>query len=264
MRITPAASAFVLATSAACAQQCWLPGQEILPPAPAAEGFGGAVALASTPAGATLLVGAGRATGTGAAPGSAWVFLPHAGGWLRQAQLGVPTPASGDQIGAGVALGRNATLALVGAPGRDALPAGTITDAGAAYAFAPSAGSWTLENTFAAPDAAAGDAFGSAVAYARSGALETVVVGAPKRGALDIGAAYVFTRDVGGAWTHQATLTSNLNPSPSQALLGSSVAIDGDTIAVGAPGHRGPAPGLATNAGAVYVFTRAPGGTAWT
>ncbi|MBK7151017.1 MAG: FG-GAP repeat protein [Sandaracinaceae bacterium] len=77
---------------------------------------------------------------------------------------------------------------------------------------------------------------------------------------------YVFTR-VGATWTQQAYLkASNVQGSD---RFGFTVAVSGDTIAVGAPGEDSAAPGVngdeADNSlestGAVYVFTRS--GASW-
>ncbi|HJU56295.1 MAG TPA: thrombospondin type 3 repeat-containing protein [Pyrinomonadaceae bacterium] len=107
-----------------------------------------------------------------------------------------------------------------------------------------------------ASDAGADDFSGNSVAV--SG--DTAVVGAfvdddPVRGA-NTGAAYVFVRN-GSTWTEQQKLTAS--DAAAGDRFGSAVAIDGDTIAVGAifadVGPEG-------NAGKVYVFTRS--GSVWT
>ncbi len=107
-----------------------------------------------------------------------------------------------------------------------------------------------------ASDAAADDFSGNSVAV--SG--DTAVVGAfvdddPVRGA-NTGAAYVFVRN-GSTWTEQQKLTAS--DAAAGDRFGSAVAIDGDTIAIGAifadVGPEG-------NAGKVYVFTRS--GSTWT
>ncbi len=136
------------------------------------------------------------------------------------------------------------------------------------------------------PDA--GDQFGAAVAI--SG--DTVVVGAPEEDSADIGvtngpggsadnsadlagAAYVFVRD-GATWIQQAYLKAGnrkATPNVLGDLFGSSVAISGDTIVVGAPGESSDqvgvtnGPGGSDNnnmlkSGAAYVFVRAD--SVWT
>jgi len=115
------------------------------------------------------------------------------------------------------------------------------------------------------------DYFGAPVAV--SG--DTVVVGAPYEDssdfvvngdqadnlAPDAGAAYVFVRN-GTTWTQQAYLkASNTDPSD---YFGSSVAISGDTVVVGATGEDSAALGVngsqadnsSSASGAAYVFVR--------
>lgn len=102
-----------------------------------------------------------------------------------------------------------------------------------------------------ASDAANDDAFGSAIAI--SG--DTMVTGstdASHSGFTSPGAVYVYVR-TGNTWTEQQKLMAS-DPA-NHALFGDAVAIDGNTIVVGASA-------LNTNTGAAYVFTRT--GTNWT
>lgn len=85
--------------------------------------------------------------------------------------------------------------------------------------------------------------------------------------ASDSGAAYVFVRS-GNIWTQQAYLKAS--NTESEDYFGISVAIDGDTVVVGAYGEASVATGVGGNqannsapfAGAAYVFVRS--GTTWT
>ena len=72
----------------------------------------------------------------------------------------------------------------------------------------------------------------------------TAVVGAPRKNDRT-GAAYVYTLD-GDSWTRQAEITAG--DAEEYDLFGQSVAVDGNTIVVGAPGKD-------DGAGAAYVFT---------
>src|SRR5690349_9185924 len=123
----------------------------------------------------------------------------------------------------------------------------------------------------------ANDQFGYLIAF--SG--DTLVVGAPQEGsnatgvngdqannsAPNAGAVYVFTR-TGGVWTQQAYLKASNTDANDQ--FGVSVALSGDTLAVGAMFEDSNATGVngnqadnsAPGAGAVYVFTRTGG--VWT
>jgi hypothetical protein len=124
-------------------------------------------------------------------------------------------------------------------------------DAAASDLFGRSA----RETKLTAGDAAAGDFFGWSVAISGY----TAVVGARTAdvgGAYNQGAAYVFTRS-GGTWTERQKLTASDGATFDE--FGSSVAIDGDTIVVGA---READVGGSQNQGAAYVFTRS--GTTWT
>ena len=99
----------------------------------------------------------------------------------------------------------------------------------------------------AADDGATDDYFGDSVALSGDTALVGAAsAGTPRRA--NTGAAYVFTRS-GGLWTQQAKLIAD--DGATADWFGSSVALDGDTALIGAPGHN-----------AAYVFTRSGG--VWT
>ena len=85
---------------------------------------------------------------------------------------------------------------------------------------------------------------------------DTMVAGASLEdaGGTSAGAAYVFTRS-GTTWSQQAKLVAS--DAQASAYFGADVAIDGDTIVVGAKWDSGGG----SDAGAAYVFTRS--GTSW-
>ena len=100
---------------------------------------------------------------------------------------------------------------------------------------------------------AAGDLLGQSIAV--SG--DRVVAGAPEAdpsGLDSAGAAYVIARRPGGSWELEATLVARDATAGDQA--GFAVAIDGDTIAIGAPYADAPQ----TDSGAVFVFARSGSG----
>ncbi|MCD4750143.1 MAG: PQQ-binding-like beta-propeller repeat protein [Thermoanaerobaculales bacterium] len=106
-----------------------------------------------------------------------------------------------------------------------------------------------------ASDPGVGDSFTAAVAIDG----DTIVVGAPEDddAGSNAGAAYVYHRNEGGldAWAEVAKLSGT--DTDQDDLFGSSVAISGDTIVVGAPGAGSPT-------GAAYVFQKNQGGEdAW-
>lgn len=123
-----------------------------------------------------------------------------------------------------------------------------VDDSAAVYPIAIDP--WLQQAKLTASDAAEGDRFGYSVAV--SG--DTVVVGAPYdvNSELQTGSAYVFVRPAGG-WansTEAARLTASDGADKDQ--FGYSVAIDGDTIAVGAPASVVDG----DDAGSVYLFLR--------
>lgn len=155
-----------------------------------------------------------------------------------------------DQQGSAVAI--DGDTAVVGASSADVDEFG---NSGAAYVYTRSGDGWERQATLL-PDGERdwGLVFGRSVAIDG----DTIVVGATGATLGDSrpGAAYVFVRD-GDTWTQQAKLSTN--DVRWGAELGYSVAIDGDTVAVSAPGEH---LGDINVAGVVYLFTR--DGDAWT
>ncbi len=213
----------------------------------AADAFGCSVAIS----GDTVVVGA-YADDVGAITnlGSAFVFTRSGSAWTQQAQLNAAGGAATDFFGYSVAI--SGDTVAVGARLDDV---GANLDQGSAYVFTRSGTTWSQQAQLVAAGGAAGDLFGQAIAI--SG--ETIVAGAS---GADVGinsnqgSAYVFTR-VGGVWSQQAQLTGSDGGVSDN--LGLAVAIDADTVVVGAPGKD---LGGAGNQGQAYVFTRS--GAAWT
>lgn len=192
--------------------------------------------------GADLAAVGSNADMLGNLSGSVVLYTPNAGTWVQIARLTSPAGGSEDFFGRAVALD-GATL-LVGASGDSEV----APYAGAVYVFEPSGADWLPTGKLTADDGAFADLFGQAIAIRG----DVAVVGAPAcdGAALDVGSAYVFER-VAGVWTQTAKLTP-----PAGAdydAFGSAVAVDGNTVVVGAIGDSG--------IGAAYVFER--DGTAW-
>ncbi|MEZ5398579.1 MAG: hypothetical protein R2729_02855 [Bryobacteraceae bacterium] len=201
------------------------------------------------------------------APGSgaAYVFTRANGVWSQQAYLKASNASAGDNFGLSVAVAGNTIVA--GAPN-------SALSAGAAYVFERAGGVWSQQAHWKASNAESQDSFGRAVAITGG----TITVGAPgedssatglngnqaDNSSIDSGAVYVFGRS-NGSWAQQAYLKAS--NTDSEDFFGSSVAVDGDTIVVGAPGEDGGATGVngnqegrgAPNSGAGYVFVRSAG-----
>lgn len=199
----------------------------------------------------------------------------------QQAYLKASNAGAEDNFGFSCSV--QGTTVVIGAPVEGSEATGIGGDqtsdnagtSGAVYVFSVVNGVWTQEEYIKASNTDVDDRFGWAVCLDG----DTLVVGAPTEdgnatgidgnqadnSAVDAGAAYVFVRN-GGVWSQEAYLkASNTDAFDS---FGNSVAIVGDTIAVGAPfedsaglgvrpaqGNNGPA----FDAGAAYVFTRLGG-----
>lgn len=197
--------------------------------------------------------------------GAAYVFIRNGTSWLQQAYLKASNTQAGDNFGTAVAI--SGDTIVVGATnedsastGVDSMPNESASNSGAAYVFFRSGGSWSQQGYLKASNTGASDLFGESVSV--SG--DTVVVGAAKEGSLS-GAAYVFTRSA-MTWSQQAFLKA-LN-SDTNDNFGTSVAISGDSIVVGASGESSSTLGVnsspnnsASSSGAAYAFTR--NGISW-
>lgn len=200
--------------------------------------FGSAVAVS----GNRIAVGA-----PGWSSFAAYVFEGSGASWGETARLSGPDAYTSLGFGASVALS-GGTL-VVGA--RD-VTVGGQTSAGSAYVFQESGGSWDRTATLTAASPVPMGYFGSAVAV--SG--DTVVVGHPGDAPAYVyqaGSAHVF-RASQGTWSELAYLTAP--GAASNAGLGRSVAVDGATVVVGAPGWSG---GGVWEEGAAYVFQESGG-----
>lgn len=248
--------------------------------------FGTSVAVS----GDTVVVGAvGEAsstTGINSTPnetapfsGAAYVFVRSGGTWSQQAYLKASNTGKSDSFGISVAVSGD-TL-VVGAKAEDSGTSGvnktpneSASDSGAAYVFVRSGGTWSQQAYLKASNTGASDRFGESVAV--SG--DTVVVGAigesssttgvnstPNNSAATSGAAYVFVRS-GVTWSQQAYLKASNTGAID--YFGVSVAVNGDTLVVGASGESSRTSGVnstpddsAPYCGAAYVFTRS--GVTW-
>ena len=217
--------------------------------------------------GDTLVVGAREEDGGPGDPlsdaGAAYVFeRGPAGAWTQTAKLQASDLQVEDRFGFSMAM--DGDTLVVGALFEDGGPGDPLSDAGAAYVFERGpAGAWTQTAKLQADDHQADDSFGWSVALHG----DTLVVGAwledggpgdPLSGA---GAAYVFERGPAGAWSEVAKLSASDAQESDQ--FGYSVAVDGDTLVVGAEGENGGPGDPLSGAGAAYVFERGPAG-AWT
>jgi hypothetical protein len=215
--------------------------------------------------------------------GAVYVFVRSDGSWTQQAYLKASNTGANDLFGASVAISGNTIV--VGAFGESSNAVGvngnedsnSANEAGAAYVFIRSGGSWTQQAYLKSSNTDANDFFGISVAIS----LDTIVVGASSESssamgvggdqtnnnATSSGAAYVFTRS-GSSWNQQAYIKASNTETGDR--FGSSLSVSGDTIVVGAEFESSDALGVngdqtnnsAFRSGAAYVFTRS--GISWT
>lgn len=223
--------------------------------------------------------------------GAAYVFQRAGKTWSEQAYLKPSNTGANDQFGISLAISgetiavgayfedSNQTNITNGSPA----PANEgATDAGAVYVFQRSGTTWSEQAYLKPSNTGAGDRFGTTLDISN----DTIVVGANleasnqititngsgasvNNSAANAGAAYVFRRN-GTTWAEEAYLKAPNTESGDQ--FGDAVAIDGDTIVVGAfseasnqttitNGTTASSDNSATLAGAAYVFQRT--GSTW-
>jgi FG-GAP repeat/Bacterial Ig-like domain len=207
--------------------------------------------------------------------GAAYVFTRSGGSWSQQAYLKASNTGVNDDFGRSVAVAGETIVVGAGREDSSTLGVGSVSnetasEAGAAYVFTRSGGSWNQQAYLKASNTQAGDNFGHSVAV--SG--ETIVVGAiqedsatlgvnsiSNEAAINSGAAYVFTRS-GSSWNQQAYLKAG--NTGAFDFFGYSVAISGGTVISGASDEDSITTvvnavpndaGTANNSGAAYIFT---------
>jgi len=214
--------------------------------------------------------------------GAAYVWVRQPSGvWLREAYLKASNAERLDKFGFAVAASGNTVV--VSAPQEDSNATGingnqsngSASVSGAVYVFVRGEGSvWMQQAYIKASNTRSSAHFGRSVAMSGN----TLVVGADRQNSPSSGvnadqstvccdgnysgAAYVFVRDENDQWSQQAFFKAS--NADSGDLFGHSVAIDGDTIVVGALEERSNAIGVDGNqanndiegAGAAYVFFR--------
>ncbi|MEP7343014.1 MAG: putative Ig domain-containing protein, partial [Acidobacteriota bacterium] len=197
------------------------------------DSFGVTVALE----GDTALVGAPNNAVTVGGQGAAYVFMRSGTNWTQQQRLIAVNASADDHFGNAVVL--SGDKALIGAylQGSD--------DRGAVYDFRRGATGWAQTSRFFAPNPTAGAQFGVSVALSGDTAVVGASLGLFQPGA-DQRSAYVFVN--GGEWLPVRQFGPELGTADDR--FGYAVALDGDTVLVGA--YRGDA--AANDQGAAYAF----------
>jgi hypothetical protein len=239
---TDAGSAYVFFRSSGS----WTMQQKLTDVSPFSDDlFGFSVAIE----GDQVIVGSVLAeeVGTPFEAGVALIYTRVAGIWGAPTKLLAPSPAFNDNFGSSVAI--SGSTALVGAVTRD-VPG--KSDVGSAFVYVRSGTIWspTPQATLIASDGASGDEFAISVALS----ADTALIGARSAdgpAGANSGAGYVYSR-VSGVWSQQAKLSTGA-PLDNRGF-GTSVAVSGNTVVVGAPLEDTP---VGPDSGSAYVFLRA-------
>lgn len=188
--------------------------------------------------------------------GRAYLFARNQGGldnWGQIKMFTNATPLTTDLFGWSVAL--DGDTLVISALLKDQP---FLIDAGEVYVHQKDEGgfdNWGLVATLQAPTPAPFDGFGHDVAIDG----DTLVVGTyldDVDSIIDAGAAYIFERDQGGPDAWGLVTAIKANDGETSDRFGDSVAIDGDTIVVGADFDNV----SGTDSGSAYVFERNLGG----
>lgn len=209
-----------------------------------ADAFGVSVAVS----GSTIFAGAWYDdVGSNSDQGSAYIFEC---GRSEQQSITALDGAAGDQLASSIAV--SGDTVVVGAPQEE--DAGGTTQ-GAAYVFVRGGAGWVQQQKLKANPLRNNAEFGNSVDISGN----TIVVGAWKesipQGNDTQGVAYVFVRN-GPTWTQQARLLASDGSFGDQ--FGNAVAIDGDSMIVGAAFDD---TGSTNTHGSAYVFVR--NGSSW-
>ncbi len=204
--------------------------------------------------------------------GSAYIFNIDAGGvgnWGLVKKIVASDRAAVDQFGYNVSISGDVAVVSAFQEDQDANGLNTLSNAGSAYVFYKNQGganNWGQVKKVVPLDRGAGDFFGNSVALNGNilaiGAFQEdhdIAGGAPQSNA---GSAYVFGKDEGGVdnWGQIKKLVAN--DRITNDFFGRSIAVNSNTIVVGAITEDEDTNGANTisNSGSAYVFTKDQGG----
>ncbi len=185
------------------------------------QNFGWSVAIDMD----TIVVGAPHWTESGL--GEAYVFT-RSDGWSDSTKLPVTDNLAGDNFGWSVAV--SGDVVVVGARlDEDAVNG---VEAGSITIFERSGTNWDHKDKLVASNGEQGDYFGNDVAT--NG--EAVIAGSPFSRSFDKGSSYSFSKS-GNNWVEDEVIAPSSNAANISAIqqFGGSLALDGETLFVGAP-----------------------------
>jgi hypothetical protein len=196
--------------------------------------------------------------------GAAYILRNISGTWTVVQKIVASDRAADDEFGTSVAI--SGDYAIVGAPRKSTTIGFTVySNAGAAYIFQNTSGTWSQVNKVLASDREGSDEFGHSVAI--SG--DYAIVGAPYEDhsvtgtnyQSNKGSAYIYKKGA-TIWTDEQKIVGT--SASTNDNFGWSVGISGDYAIIGMPkdGLAGPS-GTLTEAGSAFIFSKNTSGN-WT
>lgn len=220
--------------------------------------------------------------------GAVYIYRFNAGNWQQEAYLKVDTPNYIDNFGYSISLNNDDALAVSSIKddgsqstitnGSTSTSVHTLSDSGAVYVFRRISGLWTQEAYIKPPNANSTNQFGDMVDFENDTLAISVVLDdsnstvvtngttAPGFGRTDSGAVYIIRRTA-GSWAQEAFIKASNNSSGFLNSFGNSIALSGDTLAVGyrledsndktiTNGTSSSTDTSSSNSGAVFVYKR--------
>ena len=223
----------------------WSAGDYIKASAAREFSFGRALALQ----GDTLVAGAPGRGGINTNPttgpaggGNVNVYTRVAGVWSHEAEIVNGNTQNGDAFGNAIAL--DADTIVIGALAEDNI-SNSLGNSGVIYVYTRQGGVWTEQTALRAFEPDQSDAFGTSVAilgdtiYAGAIREQSVATGvngdAQDDTGSSVGAVYTYTRS-GSTWSSGAYIKPDVVTSTMR--FGSSLAVDGSTLVIGASGSN--------------------------
>ena len=186
--------------------------------------------------------------------GAVYIYNRSGSTFLFKTKLTASDKAPDDNFGFSLKLNETGTVLIVGSPNNDA---SGINNAGAAYIFKQTSGTWSQVSKLIASDLASASYFGTAVAINAAGTV--VFIGAPgnnSNGQVGSGTVYVFAANPNWTQTYKLFAANTY----AAAEFGGAISLNasGTVAAIAAPNQR---VGMSDGSGAVYIFTFT---TTWT
>jgi hypothetical protein len=194
--------------------------------------------------------------------GSAYIFKNIAGTWSQVQKIVASDRGASDYFGNSVAI--SGDNAIVGAfqEDHDITGGNTLSNAGSAYIFKNTLGTWSQVQKIVASDRGGEDRFGYSVAISGDHAIVGAILedndavgGNP---ASNSGSAYIF-KNTAGTWSQLQKIVAS--DRETQDEFGFSVAISGDHAIVGAhfEDHNATGGNTLLGAGSAYIFKNTTG-----